>query len=472
MAYFGNNKRAVESILVAKGDQALINELGAGGTLPGGGTRSGATGDIPLMNATNAGRVNLADGQLGIFCASPSAVREYNVALLNTDTFLTVPAIYIAQGTGTSQTPGRGSYPLTNNRPYETSGIIYGHNPIVTTGKAAFWATFSNWVIGETGAINTADLTEYAIKATFRGYTQDVENNKHGFLSSTYTYTTPDYTTLGLTNDLAHFVHNMVTSINRNSRVFRSYSNNWGGNDPMIAMALGTTASGATDITAAGFDNGGSVNIQAFDGTTYNYNFTAEEIASLRVAMPANYGIAVANTTGAGSAANAEYILLQAVDRDIAFDDRVPQTKIRLDIGLLRGFNEAVSNVEESSASEGEGLGRKWVLYYENTHGQRKYSAFQRQEWPFIDIDSDIVSGEYYNTIIIEHRSNLQTSAADVMVSPKKTVILIPACDTETMDDLLIYINKWVRSCPQNLILGDRNASTGALEVDAPSFCS
>ena len=82
------------------------------------------------------------------------------------------------------------------------------------------------------------------------------------------------------------------------------------------------------------------------------------------------------------------------------------------------------------------------------------------------------IAGEYYNTIIIEHRSALQTGVADVSVSPKKTVILIPACEDTTMTSLLVYLNAWVSTCPQNMILGTRNATTGALEVANPSFCA
>jgi hypothetical protein len=472
MAAFGNNKRAVESILIAKDNRALVNATGNGAALPGGGTRSGATGNIPLMSTVNNAHVNLFDGQLGIFCASPSAVRPYNGVTLSTDTFATVPAIYIAQGTGTSQKPGRGSYPLTNNRPYETSGIIYGHNPIIMSGKAAFYPTFSTWIVGETGAINADDLTEYATKITFRGYAQDVENPVHGYISTTYTYTTPDYTALGTVAPIAHLVHNMVCEINRNSRVFRGSSNNWGGNDPVIAMALDQVANGATDITAGAYDNGGSVNIVVRGGITLTYTFSTEQIASLRTAMPAGYGIRLANKANAGASANADMFLLMAVDRDIVFDDRVPQTKIRLDVGLLRGFDvDVVSKEEVVNASEGEGGSRQWILFYENTAGQRKYSKFQRQEWPFIDIESSIVEGTYYNVIVLEHRSVAQVGIAEVSDSPKKTIILVPACDDTTMTSLLTYLNTWVRSCPANFVQGTRNATTGALEVAEPSFC-
>ena len=475
MAAFGNNKRAVESILVASGDLALVNETAAAGALPGGGVRVGATGDIPLSSSVNAGYVNLFDGQLGIFAAGPAGVRPNNIALLSTDTYLTAPAIQIAVGTPTSQTPGRGNYPLVDNRPYETSGIIYGHNPIIMTGKGAVYHAYSIWSIGQPtagiGSVNPFELTEFALHVGFRGYAMDVENNQHSVQATTYRSTTPDYTALALVDDLDHFVQNYVSQINKNSRVFRTYMGSYGGNDPLIAYAVGLVANGAQDIDAAGFDNGGIVNVQLRNGIQLSYTLSAEEVASLRAALPAGYGIVNVNLATAGSAADAEWFILMAVDRDLAYDDRVPQVKIRLSVGLLRGFDSMVALQELVNAYEGEGVARMWEIFYVNTHGQRKYAQYQRQHFPFIEIPSNIDLGTYYNAIIIEHRSSHQISPAELSVSPKKTIILVPACDDTTMTSILAYLNTWVLSTPAHFVIGSLSAG-GALQIATPSLCS
>jgi hypothetical protein len=475
MAAFGNSKRAVESILVTKGDQDIINNLNAGDALPGGGVVPG-TGEIPLMNSTNAGNVNLADGQLGVFAASAAGAVPMNQAIGATDTFATVPAIYIAQGTANAQKPGLGRYPLIDNRPYETSGIIYGHNPIIMSGRAAAWDTSSLWAVGVTagtpvGSINTEDLTEYTMGVSFSGYAQDTENPAHARMHTTYHYKTPEYSLLGLVDDLDHFVQNFAFEINRNSRLFRGFHSNWGANDPLVAFAIGQVANGATDITAAAFDNGGNIPVFIRNGVQATFPARAEEIATLRSVMPAGYGIINIDLSTAGAAANAELFWVLAIDRDLAYDDRVPQVKITLDLGLRDGFVENVSQVEAVTPSEGEGKSRMLQLYYENTHGQRKYYQFQRQEWPFIEVPSDIVPDEYYNMIVIEHRSQAQIDNGNVSISPKKTVILIPACDTTTKDLLLEQLNIWVRSCPANFLYGEKNAATGDLEIVNPTFC-
>ena len=470
MAAFGSNKRAVENILVLSGDQDLINNLGAAGALPGGGTRAGATTDIPLSSIVNTGHINLFDGQLGIFAAGGSSVRGNNIALLATDDYLTAPAIQIAVGTANAQNPGRGNYPLVDNRPYESSGIIYGHNPVIMTGKGAVYHAHSNWTIGETSAINPFENTEFAIHLGFRGYVMDVENSQHAVQATTYRFETPDYPSLALVDDLDHFVQNYVEEINKNSRVFRTYLNNYGGNDPLVAYAIGLIANGAQDITAAGFDTGGTINVQIRNSIQQTQSLSAEQVASLRASMPALYGILNVDTTTAGAAANAEFIMLQAVDRDLAYDDRVPQIKIRLDVGLLRGFDSTVTVEEKVFAYEGEGIARIWQIFYENTHGQRKYYQFQRQHWPFIEIPSNIDLTQYYNAIIIEHRSNKQISSAALSISPKKTIILAPACSDTTRVALLDYLNRWVKSVPVHFIEGDLSA-TGDLVMTTPSLC-
>jgi hypothetical protein len=476
MAAFNNNKRAVESILVSSGDQDIINNLTTGGTLPGGGVVPGAPFEIPLMSANVQGNVNLNDGQLGIFSASASSVRGLNNALKPADTYLTTPAIYIAQGTANSQSPGLSSYPLINNRPYEQSGIIYGHNPIIMSGKAAFYHTSSLHSIGDpaggaTGSINTEDLTEYSVGVSFSGYAQDTENPAHGRMHTTYHYKTPEYSSLGLVNDLDHIVQNLAFEINRNSRQFRGFHSNWGANDPVVSFAIGLIANGAQDIQAAGFDNGGTINTFIRNGVQAGFPASAEQIATLRSAMPATYGILNIDLTTAGAGANAEFLWILALDRELAYDDRVPQVKITLGVGLRDGFNETVNETEEVTPSEGEGKARQWQLFYENTHGQRKYYQFQRQSWPFIEVPSEITANTYYSVIIIEHRSQAQIDTANVSISPKKTIILMPACEDTTRTALLAQLNAWVKSCPANFLVGQLNATTGLLEIPQPVFC-
>ncbi len=442
-----NNKRAVETVLVASGNRRLVNFTANGGALPGGGTRASATADIPLMSAVNAGYVNLSEGQLGVFSASAYGTRKMNVATLSTDTFNEAPEIYIAQGTANAQNPGLGQYPLTNNRPYESSYTILGRHHVTTTARLAAYHAYSIWNIGQTTAISPLDLTEYAMSVAYHGQVLDTENSLHAYEQSHFSYTTPDYTALGTVSPLDHLVQNFVHQINRNSRAF-FVSSQWGANEPMVAFAIGLIANGAEDITAAGYDLGGSVQVFIRNGVQHTLNLNKEMVASLRAAMPANYGILNVDITTAGAAADAEFFMVMALDRDLVYDDRHPLVKIRLGVGFPRGFNQDMSVVETSKAFEGEGVGRHWAIFYQNTAGQRKYAQFQRQHYPFIEVGFEGDINEYYNVYLIEHRSTSEHGGGSTIVNPKLTVVLIPTCDTTTRDDFESIMNTWLVSLP------------------------
>jgi hypothetical protein len=467
-----NNKRAVETIIVASGNVALVNDTANAAALPGGGTRAGASADIPLMSAVNTGQVNLANGQLGIFSADPSGVRGNNIALLSTDTFDEASQIYIAQGTATSQSPGVGAYPLVNNRPYESTGIIMGRHHIVYSGRVAAYDSSSVWSIGDTGAIVPLDETEYAMHVAYKGQVLDTENSIHAYEKNTFTYTTPDYTTLGLTSDLDHFIQNFAYKINRNSKAFWGGSSIWGANEPVVAFAVELIAGADTNINAAGFDNGGVVPVFTRNGNTYSINLTAGQVASLRASIPATHGIKTINLTTAGNSADCLYIALLALDRDLVYDDRVPQRKVSLDVGLGRGFVSTTTAEEDSFAFEGEGVGRHWAIFYENTAGQRKHAQFQRQSWPFIEVASGIDPNEYYNVYVIEHRSIGENGISNVSVSPKKSIVLIPTCDDTTIDSFEAIMDVWVPSVPSYTILENGVGSASVALGEISGYCA
>jgi len=455
MAINQNSRRTVETVLVTSGNRRLVNFTANGGALPGGGTRASATANIPLMSAVNAGQVNLFDGQLGVFSASAYGTRAMNVATLSTDTFNEAPEIYIAQGTANAQTPGLGAtYPLSNNRPYEKSDIILGRHHVVATARVAAYDTYSIWSIGETTNIVPADLTEYSFNVAYHGQVLDTENSAHAYEQSHFSFTTPDYTTLATVSPLDHLVQNLVYQVNRNSKAFFT-SSQWGANEPMVAFAIGLIAGGSQDITGAGFDNGGTVQMFVRNGIQHSLTLSREQVANLRAVMPANYGIYNVNLATAGAAIDAEFFFLMALDRDLVYNDRHSLVKIRLAIGLQRGFASTVSKVEVSKAFEGEGKGRVWFLFYQNTAGQRKYAQYQRKHFPFIEVPFEGDINEYYNVYLIEHRLATELGGANISMNPKLSVVLIPTCDTTTRDDFETVMNAWLISLPSYTRMND-----------------
>lgn len=447
MASFNNNKRAVESILVAYANEPLVNDIANGAALPGGGVRDAA--GLPLMNVTNPGRVNLLPGQLGVFAYGIEGSVQNNMAIANNANAVQTPQVQIAVGTATSQTPGRSMQPMVNNEPYVSSGQIDGRYPIIGSFRAGELHTYSIVRVGDlaanAGEINILDNNEYAVRVAYRGQVLDTENSMHAFASSSYTYVTPDYTTLGTAEPLDHLVQNMVHVINVQSREFYGASNNWGSRTPLIALAIGTTANGAQNIAA--LNPGDSLNVFVDrNGNQRSITLTTEMLLSLQASIPAGQGVINVNRQTAGINPGAQYFLLVGLDRELVWDDRVKSVKIRIEAGLPRGFFDTVDVVTVSRASEGQGLGRQWVLFYENTAGQRKYSQFQRQEWPFIDVPSGINPAEYYDVVVIEHMTQAQIGVASYSVSPKKTIILFPVCNTVAKNSFALLFRNWLSS--------------------------
>lgn len=443
-----NNKRAVETILVASGNAVLINDVANSATLPNG---NPAVGLDPLMNSD--GTVNLASGQLGIFDVSGFGTNPINCAIQVNDTIAKSPEIAIYQGTSTSQSPGQGNYPLTNNRPYEASAPILGRNQIVYTGKVCAQPRHSTWTIS---SINTPlDLTEYMVKIAFRGYRQDEQNSMHGTSSISPNYVTPDYTTLGTAQPTNDLIQNIVHGINKSSRAFNVSRPTFGARQPLVAFAVAT--SGSTGTLVSSLTSGTVLAVDTFGGTTKSLTLTAAMAASLQLALSSTNRILQVDTTaaGAGTSGVATKFAVMALDEEIAYADKVPQVKIRLEVGLPLGFDTSAVATQQVTAYEGDGQYRQWKLYYDKTAGQRKYTQYS-ELYPVIEYPSDLDPTKVYAAYEITHFRYDAIGQSHVSESPYKTIVLIPCCDTTTIASFERILNPWL-------------TSTSALNVAGPT---
>lgn len=437
MGQFKNN-RSVEQILVAKNNQVLINDVANGATLPSG---SAASANTPLMNSN--GTVNLSAGQLGIFDNTGFGTVAQNAAIAVGNTITNSPEIYIAQGTAQSQTPGVGNYPLTNNRPYEKSSPIIGANSVIYTAKVCAMPTFSTW---EVSGVNVASSTEYAVKIAFRGRRQDEQNSTHGTSSINPNFVTPDYTIVtSIVNGTDHVLKNIAYQINRSSRAFNVSRPSFGARMPVVAFAVDSTGA-ATGVAISALTVGTVLNV-FISGNQKTLTITPEILNTLTVGLGASEKIVNINLTTAGTlVAGADKLVIMALDEELAFKDKIAQKKIRLDVGLSRGFDVAATAVQVVKPYEGEGQSRQWQLYYEATSGQRKYAQYS-QLYPVIEYPTDIVENEVYTAFIIEHFRNDQISFAETTQAGYKTIVLVPCCDSDTIDSFRRIFEPWLTSC-------------------------
>lgn len=430
-----NSKRPVENFLVTSGDQALV----AGGT---------------ALNTAATGAVNVADGQLGVFnVATSGGTVAYLETLAAAETVADAPKIQIIQGNANSANP-RGAtalYPLSV-RPYEHSGIINGYNRILATKQVAATPTHSTWIIGDasTGGIVAYDNTEYQMKISYRGRIQDELYSPEATNSFSPAYTTPDYTTLGTAEPVDHLIQHLAYDINRNSRVFVGTSLRTG-NEPIVAIAIDTV--GAAGVDASGITAGSSLPLVTTTVGAQAITLTQAQVDSIQNALsdaglPANSRLLNVNLTTAGTVTGgvADALMILSLDRPLSYEDRIPQVKVRLDIGLIKGFDsETVVHAENEESFEGQGQGRVLDLLYRATQGQRKYNLDHTQD-PIPEYASPISTTGSYTVYTIDHVDVAQVDTGNIVQSPQREYICVPAADSTTIAAIDALLGPWIAS--------------------------
>lgn len=448
-----NDKVRVEKIIVAK----------ASTSLPADGTK--------FINDTNAaigayapGAVMLADGQIGVYAAEGSnrntAVDGFTVAGER--------KIFIAQGRSTANDRN----PL-QVRPYEKSQVIDGRSRLAFYGSTCSGPRNSAVMIGTTaGDIVAQDETLYGLTIAFHGRRTDILSGKTG-PAIFPEYTTPDYTALGTSAEDARddLVQNLVYQINSHSYVwnepksiqnvvaFAIATSDGGAEDAAIlAAAGGVTAPTATAIAGGsvtniylGYDAKGNAvtitNTESIQNTFTDLIANSDLAASDRI-VPVSVtaaSAAVAGYRAGDGTVDAEAFIVMAYDDNLslAYQDDIPQTKERIDVGLRQGFDTSAVTVDVASyPDEGKGQGRALRLFYESTDALRKYEKTHPQLYGLsINYGNDIIATSDYNVYGIEHDTPANVSDGTTGYHPHLTVVMIPCDQTaliQAFEDILV----------------------------------
>lgn len=434
-----NNFKRMSTFLVTTGDAGL----------PAGGT---------ALNNNATGAVNLANGQIGVFDASGDNTNAINTALTAGNTAVDSSIIKLYQGNANSADPAsahiNATYPLAA-RPYEASQKINAYNVVSATKQAAESPTTSAWVVGKpdtvTGEIVATDSTLFEMEVSFNGNIIDNMYDYRGSTKSRFGFTTPDYTALSTAEPRDHLIQNLLSVVNRNSRLISATSGHRRGNDYIVALALDSTGLNGTDASTLA---AGTV-LPVINGTNGLISITlnADQASSIQTAIAgagfaATTGILTIDTTTAGTTTGgvADGILLMATDRNLSYIDYKAQVKIKLSVGLPKGFDSSVVyHKEVSFPYEGEGQGRALSLLYSATHGQRKYSG-RHEEFPVINYPNPIDESLTYTTYVIEHVDRHQSNIGSNIVSPMREIILVPTGDTTTTAAIEAVLTPWLAS--------------------------
>ena len=438
-----SNKRPVENFIIGKQD---ITTVVATGT---------------LSNSTT-GNVNLADGQLGIVSDSIYGTVALNSFCDATPTVAEAPVIAVYQGTenSASMNTATATYPLWV-RPYERTAPIYGNSPITITKQVARTPGHSTWIVGDAtgsaGEINVLDETEYTLTTMFRGRRIEEMYSEQSAASLIVSKTTPNFTDLGKTETEGRswLVHNLAYDINLNSTAL-NVNPRRPHKSPVVAFAIDTTGASGDAIgenmggsASTALAAGDAVGVVNTDAGVRSITLTEAMATSIKNAALALAGGVIANlewsivTIDLASAYTdtADLIMLMALDETTAYVDYIPQVKVRLEVGLTRGFDySTVTNAQYVYADPGQGDGRSLNLWYAATQGQRKYNL-RHVEDPVVNFSTTPFSTSItYCVYNIKHSSSRQVDTFNTVLQPFNEVIAIPTFSSGTTPNNVITL--------------------------------
>lgn len=444
----GKFKRAVEQILLATGNQSVI-----------------ADGATALVNSS--GQCNLASGQLGVFSAGIEGTLADGISINTGDSVSDAPAIEIAVGLPNASLPGPGTYAGFYNKTHLKSHRIFGKMTKYWKGKAYVTPRLNAWVLGAddaaTDAIGTPlDETTYSLRVTFKSRRHDEAYGVTTRDSIVASFTTPDYTTLGTVNPLDHLIQNLTSELNKNSR--QIVTDGHRGTKPFVALAVRFEGSfsGANSTTNVS-------DLDSLDGNTTvtGYGFatdTETSAANNNSQMGAAFAAMVADTdadvdtdtqvvalnlTTAGAATSGcNGIIILALDELIAYDDRVEQLKVDLEVAKFAGFGTAVGLYDSSELKEGAWSPRQITILWNDTVGQRGYSQ-NRSIIPIIQNPpvTDLLSSTgIYDLYLIESEGLQRELVSPDNVSLQRTYIFVPNGSSTTKNGLEAVLNAYFGS--------------------------
>jgi len=430
-----DNKRPIEQIFVGKPGKSSAHAAGEA-----------------LVDLTT-GYVDFEEGEIKLFSSKGYGTRASNTTIAANDTIVHAPEIFVTQGNKSASDPSfKLPYPLIN-RPYEESEAISGHERIIYTYRSAKLPTQDIVAVGgavpSAGAINIIDEAEYLVKIAFFGRDQDeaysAQCGKPEAMN--VNYLSKDYTSLtwNAVQAVDDIIQNLAFQVNQNSTALH-FSRGYRPSKPIVAFAVDSTGTnGVNPFIASPGDFLPVVNtkigIRGIVLTKEIINsFVSSGLPNTVTIVPIDLskagGFAAAGTALTGPDGNAyspailsgkaDHLVLMALDRDLAYEDRIPYVKNRIEVGLLEGFNAAtVSNVKVSKASEGEGGKRQWDMFWKNTAGQRIYSNYRGFDAMKIEMPSPVTE-DFYDVAIVEHYKVDTVGGTSHIVKPFKVIILIP----------------------------------------------
>lgn len=423
-----------------------------------------------FINGTNAAvTVNTVAYQPSTPMIAPGQVQVYNgdtsVAVDASTDPTTMQSFFIAQGRDTSN-----DVSALQARPFEQSKLISTSAPLKIKPRLCQVDVNNAFIISN---IVANDNVEYNMTIAYRGkfaYKLNARNAPASFPAYTVEGT---WTQLGISaaaDQLDYVVQGLAYNINRTSQVFSALTS-----EPIFAIALEDAGSGVAlstiavgDVLTVAYKNGNTALPVQVTVTNGIYGSIQALIASSQaagtdtivIANPSDNG----GTSGTG-ATDAEKFAVIALDRPLAFTDREPSVKYRIEVACNEGFNVTV-NVDKVSANfEGFGLGRQVQLDYASYAELNKQFRVQAPSGNAIQYPTDISLNRAYLLIDIEGYEIQEGSTGNNTPQPFLITIAVPCCDADARAAWDALLNGFFASMPNAYFEGSGAEVVSSKEV-------
>lgn len=407
--------RRTETFLVADNDKT---------TMPASPTR--------LYDPTTLA-LNITKGQLGIMGVSPqSSVAPYTF-IDTTPTVSEYPVIQLVQGLDVNQPYPLGKRTVEYSAPIEVNNIESVIRLNYALGAHDVWAVAS---ITPASSIVAKDDAVYQLTVSFTGREIEYFAGCEQAHMLTVEVRTPNFSALATPNPVDWIVKHIVYNVNAESKAFGVPKEH--GAHPVVAFAVTDGTTGGVEISTLAANS--VVPVFIYGTTTQSIVLTEEMAQSLKDAATASGFTRILNTdlaTAGNSTPNAKGILLMALDRDQAFDDRILQTKNYIRVGLPYGFGSNLLSRKVVFGHEGRGYGLQYYKLYEKTHGQRRYSQ-SHDLWPVVKFPNPVDKNGKYTVFTINHYKVDPFGHSSMAVQPMVEYVLVPHLDNTNAANPLI----------------------------------
>lgn len=333
-------------------------------------------------------------------------------------------------------------------RPWEESGWINAFcvNGINITTQGAALGSNDAHLVGNpavaANAITPADLFTYQIQVSGHGDRTDWYNGSYNTPTTFGFYTSPDFSLTAYTTAQQRdiIVQELVLDFNSKSRdmsfamALQSTAN--GNVGTTSILALSTTAVGT--VVTLGFDKKGNAHTFTMTRemqrsfalleatlTAAPYSFAAGAVELVPYLTPGTTPTPAGGYTVAGTTNTANMIYFMALDEGQAYYDYRVNTKRRIEVGLVSGFDN-VPQLRTSRGSEGSGYGHQLnIEYRKHNRYNEHHSARMPHNSYYIEFPNAFLEDAFYDYFVIEHCDSRTATSGMPSVNMATTIIAV-----------------------------------------------